>query len=165
MENIQCFLEQYLTRENITFLLALLGSIGTVLQAFFHFLSTRKKLKIEILDSETIWDVMQFFIYIQNQSHSSICISSISIRYDKKEIYCELVPKKIRGKGDELIRTPMFPLNISPLQGGMYFLEFVYCPKISLDPGKILDFVIHTNRGPLKKSVTLGDKSHYLHNE
>ena len=165
MKTIQDLIIPYFSRENITFLLALFGSIGTALQAFFHFLSARKKVKIQILDSRYVFQVAQFFIYIQNQSNSPICISSISICYDEKELFCELIPKKIRGKDDLLICSPMFPLNLMPLQGGLYFFEFINCPKISLEPGRTLDFVIYTNRGPLKKSVTLGKPSHYLHIE
>ena len=165
IENIQKFAICYLTKENITFLLALLGSIGAVIQAFLHFLSTRKKIEIQIVDYRAVQKVIQFFIHVQNQSRSPICISSISICYDKNEIYCELIPKKIRGKEETLICTPMFPLNHAPLQGGLYFFEFINCPETSLISGKTFDFVIYTNRGPIKKSVILGEQSHYLHIE
>ena len=165
IENIQKFVVSHLTKENITFLLALLGSIGTVIQAFLHSLSTRNKINFKIDDYRSVQKVFQFFIHVQNQSRSPICISSISICYDKNEIYCELIPKKIRGKDESLMCTPMFPLNLAPLQGGLYFFEFINCPKTSLVSGKTFDFVIYTNRGPIKKSVTLGEQSHYLHIE
>ena len=42
-------------------------------------------------------------------------------------------------------------------------LEFVGLEQIQLTPGKKVDFVIHTNRGPINKSVILPPESRYLH--
>lgn len=151
---------KYLTKENITFAMALVGFIGTVFTWFLN----RRNIQITIFDHITcIGTVAQFFMHIQNQSFSPICISSMSLIHNGNKIECELLPKKIRSSGSDLITTPMFPINLSPRQGCLNFYEFINCQDISLVPGKKVDFVIYTNRGPIKKTVTLGEISHYLH--
>ena len=153
----------FLTKENITFILSVAGSLLGVINFIHTFISNRKNIDIKILDYTQINHVVQFFLYIQNQSASQICISSISIHHEGKHIFCELIPKKIRKTNDTLICTPMFPLNLAPLCGYQYFFEFLDCPNNLVAPEKTVEVVIHTNRGPIKKSVNLGDKSHYLH--
>ena len=153
----------FFTRENITFILAVIGSLGTIFNFAYTYFSSRRRIDMQILDYSSHLNVVQFFMYIQNQSRSPICISCISLQLDDKEISCELIPKKIRGNDTNLICTPSFPLNLSSLMGVQYFFEFVNCPDISLASGKTISFVIYTNRGALKKSVKLGDTSRYLH--
>lgn len=151
------------TKENITFVLAVVGSLGTIFNFVYAYFSSRRHIDMHILDYSSYLHVVQFFIYIQNQSRSPICISCISLQLDGQEISCELIPKKIRGNDPNLICTPFFPLNLSPLMGVQHFFEFVNCPDISLASGKKISFAIYTNRGVIKKSVTLGNTSRYLH--
>ena len=152
-----------LTKDNITFVLSVIGSLLGVINFVYTIFSNRKHIDLDVLDHTQINNVVQFFLYIQNQSASQICISSISINHDEKSYICELIPKKIRGTKENLMCTPMFPLNLAPQCGYQYFFEFLNCPNNLVVPGNTVEFVIHTNRGPIKKSVTLGDKSHYLH--
>ena len=152
-----------ITRENITFLLACIGSLGTFiagLKAFFH---GRKKISVEIIDYTKVDKVVQFFFYLQNHSSNSLCISSVYLKTPERSIRCELLEKRIRKTADLLYRTPLFPLNLAPHVGAAYFLEFLNCPDIALEPGKKVSLEFHTNRGLIKKSLSLPEKSHYLH--
>lgn len=151
-------------KENITFLLALLGSIGTFISSAHIYLSNRRKVTIKIFDYTSYHgEIAQFLIHIQNDSSSPLCISSISLVCDGIETCCELIPKKIRGTGGDLLKTPMFPINLSGKQGVPHFLEFVGLEQIQLVPDKKIDFVIYTNRGSINKSVILPPESRYLH--
>lgn len=158
-------LSSLLTKENVTFVLAVIGSVGSIGELIHRFISSRKRINIKILDFNQWKHVFQMLIYIQNQSQSSICISCISIIYDDKEYPCELVPKKICGTGENLVCTPDFPLNLTPLFGYHYFLEFVNSPDASLTPGSMMSLLVHTNRGVIKKSVKLDDMAHYWCNK
>lgn len=151
-------------RDDITFYLALISSVLSIFSTLHILISSRKNISIEIFDYTKVYKTVQFFMYVQNKSHLPICISCISIIYDDKKYPCELIPKKIRGTGEDLIRTPQFPLNLTPQYGIHSFFEFVNSPDIELTLGKNVDFLIYTNRGVLKKSVVLPEKSHYLHN-
>lgn len=152
------------TKDNITFVLALIGSVGTVLGWIYTFITSQRKIDIEIYDyTSYIGKIAQFFIHFQNQSFLPICIMSVTLVYNGVETCCELIPKKIRGSENDLIKSPMFPINLVAKQGCLYFLEFVNCEQISLTPGSKVDFSINTNRGKIHKSVILSDISHYLH--
>ena len=63
-------------------------------------------------------------------------------------------------------RLGFFPRSCSLRSGGLLFildLEFLKLPDMKLAPGIVVLFQIHTNRGILKKSLTLSDMGHYLH--
>ncbi len=164
--NLLDLIWNFLSRSDITSVLAAIGSIGTIVGWIYFLVTTRRNLKIKVLDYRA-WhvNVVQFFICFQNQSSSSICISSIDLIYNDFHVCCELIPKKIRGNDDNLIKTPMFPINLASKQGSLYFIEFLIPERIFLNPGNTVVFQINTNRGTIKKSVTLSDTSHYLHNK
>lgn len=151
-------------KEHITFLLALFGSLGTFLSSAHIYFTNRRKVSLKIFDHTSYQGrIAQFLIHIQNDSSSPICINSFSLVCNEIETCCELIPKKIRGSGEDFLKTPMFPINLSGKQGVLHFLEFVGLEQIQLTPGKKVDFVIHTNRGPINKSVILPPESRYLH--
>ncbi len=141
----------------------ILGFVMSGLIFLIRLFSRRKKIDLQVYDYTKHSYVIQLFVNIQNNSYSSICIHSISLVNGDSSFSCELIPKKIKGSGDDLIKTPMFPLNLSPRHGFQCFLEFLFCEEIQLAPDKTLDLKIHTNRGVINKSLTLGNTSHYLH--
>lgn len=151
-------------RDDITFYLALIGSVYSIISTLYILITSRKNISIQIFDYTKVYQTVQFFMCIRNNSRLPISISCISIIYGDKEYPCELIQKKIRGTGEDLIRTPQFPLNLTSQLGIHSFFEFVNSPDIELTLGKNVDFLIYTNRGVLKKSVVLPEKSHYLHN-
>lgn len=144
----------------LTILAFIMSAITWIVTALRHSIF----LTVELKDyAKWFNNVVQLFLYIQNNSASPITVSGISILYDGKKFPCELVPKKLRTEDGIVTRsTPMFPLNFAGLQGTMYFFEFVNCPDIELAQGKTIDFEIYTNRGRLKKSVTLGPQDRYF---
>ena len=107
--------------------------------------------------------IVQLFILFQNNSSKPLSISSVAIRRPSEIQTCELVPKPIRGKEPNTLKTPWFPLNLSPHEGVLHCLEFLFCKDIELGLGKTVVFQIHTNRGVVEKAVALDKISYYLH--
>lgn len=151
-----------LSKENITFILALIGSIGTVAGGIYSFWCSRVRLEMKIVDFVQHGDIVQLFVEIQNQSSLPICISSISIVEASRKYRCELLQKKIRSSGDLLYRTPLFPLNIPPRTGVLYYFEFLDAPDMLLIPGKSLALSFDTNRRKIERSLVLPQAAHYL---
>lgn len=150
--------------QNICNILACLSFLGTAYLFVCHWFNGRKNLDVSIIDYSKKFDrIVQFFISFQNHSSNQITIHSVAIVYSEKEYPCELIPKKIRGNGENVIKTPMFPINLAPVQGYLCYLEFLNCEDIPVADGKTVALKIHTNRGPIEKSIELGHKSHYLH--
>lgn len=155
------------TTDSIQSLYNLLGITGFLLSAIiwiYTIFQKRCDLFLDIKDYTKVFGrVIQLYLYIQNLSDSPITISGISIAHNNTFFPCELLPKKIRGEGDSLIKTPMFPINLAPHQGILVPFEFLNCQDIALTPYKTLDLEIYTNRKVLRKSLTLVQPDHLLH--
>jgi len=149
--------------EIITFVLATIGTLGTIFSTIRVFTASRTNMQFRIVDYVRINDVTQFFIEMQNLSSAPICISSVSIIDGASRCKCELLSKKILLQGDILYRTPLFPINLPPRTSRLFFLEFLCAPKIFLVEGKTVLLSFDTNRGTLEKELVLPDTAHYLH--
>ena len=154
-----------ITRENITFLLACIGSLGTLTTGLLAFLRGRKNLSIEIIDySEYKKHIVTLYLFLENRSSNPLCISSICLKSGEHFVYCELLEMKIisMAGSDILYLSPRFPLNLSPHVGYPYFIQFLECQDIALTPGKTIFLEFHTNRGVISKSLLLPDPARYL---
>ena len=159
-------LNDLINKENITFALSIFGATGTILTWVISTIKHRKNIKLSVIDYNSWKNINQFFITIQNKSHSKISISSIQIVHNKQLICCELEPKIIKSRTNApATYTPQFPLNINGMEGFSVYLEFINCQDMLLTHGKTVDFQVYTNRGQIKKSIILGDISHYLHSK
>lgn len=151
------------SKENITLFIAIVGFAGTIISWIASFLRHRRNISVQIIDYAQRLHVIQLFIRIQNNSSAPLAIHSVSISGHDDTFSCELIPKRIREFDSDPTKSPMFPINLVAKQGYQCFLEFLYCEDIELAPGKTIGLIIHSNRGPINKSVTLGNTSHYLH--
>ncbi len=156
LESVQQLFFNFDLVQNIYNVMAILGFCASAFLCVRVYINSRKNIAIKVVDYNKHDHVVQFFLCIQNNSDKPLCIDSIEI---PNGVQCELIPKKITDK----LSTPMFPLNLSGHQGSFYFLEFLYCADIELAPGKTIVFLVHTNRGQIETSLTLGNISYYLH--
>ena len=157
------WISKIFTRDNITFVLALIGSLGTFFNGIKHFLASRVKFDVKIFDIRYSNGIAQIYLDVRNLSINPIAISSISIKVDQKLYPCDLLQKKIRYSGDILYMTPLFPLNIAPQTSQQYFLEFLDVPDICITSGTTFYLSFDTNHGMITKSVILPCKGRYLH--
>lgn len=158
------YLKNEIFTQNICNILGCISFFGTAYLYFRRWISGRKNLEVSIIDySKPFGRIAQFFISFQNHSSSPITIQTVSIFHNGNEYPCELIPKKIKGKNESLITTPMFPINLAPAQGYLCYLEFLNCEDIPTSDGKTISLKIHTNRGLIEKSIVLGSTAHYLH--
>lgn len=125
-------------------------------------IKSRERYNISVVDyAFRRSDILQLLIVITNCSDSPLTIKSIFCG----ESICELEPKKIRGLPGNFgfVSTPQFPLCI-PAHGCQYaYLEFLNYRHTPPVPGTSLTLEIHSTLKPARKTVLLGDISHYLH--
>lgn len=153
-----------LTKENITFFLACLGSIGTLYTLIYTVNSRRIHFSVEVIDHAVRANgIVQLFLYIGNDSSLPLCIPFIYLKCGSTSVECELIEKKALFRGELLYRTPLFPLNLAAHTSGIYFIEFLNCPDIELIPDKTISLEFRTNRGVISRSPVLPPISHYLH--
>ncbi len=149
--------------QNLINILSILAFVMSTITWICTLLNHSIKLFIEIKDYAHIFDVVQLYIYFQNNSGKPITISGVSIVESNNKIPCKTLPSIIRScNGRVIIETPLFPLNLSSHQGACFAFEFLNCPDIELNPGKTIALEIYTNRKLLKRFVTLGNKDQIL---
>lgn len=157
-------LDWFLDIDNLTFLMAALGFIYSI----YDFIATRIKSKesynVAVIDYAERWsNTLQFLICITNKSSEPLSIADISVF----ETSCELKPKAIYGNPEKwnFQHTPDFPLCIDSHGCSYAYLEFVGegLGHKQLGPGTAVSFEIHSTRKLVRKTVTLGPRSHYLH--
>ena len=157
-------LNWFCVQDNITFLIAVAGFIMSLITTVRNAFNARESYSIEVIDyafrdSHNV----QFLICITNRSDSALSIIDIKVF----ETICELYPKKIYGEPENwnFRHTANFPLCI-PAHGCQHaYLEFLdgSFQADRLGPGKTVRFEIRSTRRQVRKNVTLGNESHYLH--
>lgn len=85
------FFLKYITFQNITFILGLIGSLGTL----WTFIASRKNLHIKIADMVYRTDIQTFIIVIifENRSRLPISITEITLSAGENELYFEPFPR------------------------------------------------------------------------
>lgn len=145
-------------------IISILAFVMSLITWILNFISHRINAEMKIKDFVKHRDVVQLYLYIQNNSGSPFTISGVSIVSNSGKHPCEPLSKIIRTRNDEVvIRTPYFPVNFSAYQGQCLALEFLHCPDIVLTPGKTVDLEIYTNRKILKKSLAVPQPDLILH--
>lgn len=149
----------------ISLVLSLLSIIGLISSWVYFWITTRRNVTVMILDYVyySANDVAQLVVELQNLSRAPISISAVSWEYQNTHHSCELFPKIIQNLAPVERLTPQFPLNLSPCQGILCYLEFLDFPDIQLTPGKTVDLEVYSNRGPIRKSIPLPQPAYYLH--
>lgn len=145
---------ELITKESITFTLALLGSLGTLISGVFHLFNNRKKLIFEI-NSFFLHDTfLQVHFTLINKSSLSIVITSVSFKYNETYYPCpkisEVIQETTSTSYPNIIReisTINFPINLCPYTGTSGFLSFPFHAKIDIDVSTPKIFVISSNRG------------------
>lgn len=116
------FLSTYITYQNITFVLGLIGSLGTA----WTFITSRKNLHINITDMVYRTDINTFVIVVvfENRSRSPISITDITLFAEENEIsfapYPRCVAEYEHLHGEEVVDRKflynlVFPLPLSQL--------------------------------------------------
>lgn len=138
--------------------IALLLSVGTIV---CHALRGRAAFDVDVIDYADFGASTRFLLAIRNRSYQPLVITSMVYN----ATLCELEPKMIRGCPDQwnFRATSRFPLCIPPRSASADYIEFLTHSHIPLAPGTTLTLEIHTISGRVRKTLSLGNKSHYLH--
>lgn len=154
-----------LTRENISLILSIIGSVGAVSSWIYNYVTRRKNITFRIInhDYEIDDNYLSLYFHLTNNSELPITINEICIEQNSEEVCCSLVPDSFACIGEEDITSVSFPLSVAPLCSCSGYLHFVFPHKIEEDFSKIQNFVIRTNRGKaLKERLSLGEENPYI---
>lgn len=165
------FLKRIFTQENITFVLATIGSIGTIISGINIFMSSRRKPLLQI-SGHKITDGKSLLIYagITNRSNQTITISNIGMKLGDLIYPCHQYPLMVLEEsshcGKELLYhhefySLPFPVTI-PAHGGTSGYIYFEFPEVSLEiDATQATFVIDSNRKKATEmTLSLGPQLH-----
>lgn len=146
----------YITKENITFILATIGSLGTLYTLF----AQRKKLSLSVQSYSYKNKALLTYISFTNHSRLPISILNISIVYNNVCYPCVYIPTKVCDhtfrSGKEIIShreefSIQFPISLASLAGSSGYLYFDKLPENYPDNATTLTVQVSSNRGQAKK--------------
>ncbi len=146
----------YITKENITFILATIGSLGT----FYTLFAQRKKISLSIQSYSHKNGSLLMYVSFTNHSRLPISILNVSIIQDKVCFPCTYIPTKVcehtRRSGKEIISyreefSIRFPISLFSLAGSSGYLYFDKLPETYPDAPTVLTVQVSTNRGRAMK--------------
>ena len=164
LQNVLDFLGNYITLQNLTFILGLIGSIGTATNV----INSRKNLKLKL----RFWGTNQnkkislAYVQFENKSNSPILITDVDLVIGNSSYPCQKLPTiaetSMHKIGKELsihdFYNLPFPIQLVGLGGTSGYLVFdiPQCAELSLSNPVLLR--VSTNRGRSKKYKLLPDQ-------
>jgi len=149
--------------EWVTFGIAVLGFVMSSLSWLRELWLRRNRIELTVIDYAHVHNNTQFYLSLCNKSTLPASIAKISVKLDGTWYDCKLEPQLIKQISSYTAMTPCFPIDVPPLAYFSFYIELPTGKDIPLVRGKELSFQIHTSRGILMRSQTLGDTAHYLH--
>lgn len=151
-ETLSEVVKETLTRDNITFVLALIGSIGSL----YMFLMQRKKVRITIQKYGYVDKSLLMYLSYVNLSHLSVAITNISLVHEGilypcayestlANTYTHKIGNEIVTRKDEF--TIALPLNLSALAGASGYIYFQNLPDNFSGTSEMIELKVGTNRG------------------
>lgn len=165
------FFKSLFTRENVTFVLAVIGSIGSIISGINAFISSRRKPLLQIAGHK-ITDRKSLLIYagIMNRSNQTITISNVGMKLGDLIYPCHQYPLMVLEEsshcGKELLYhhefySLSFPVTI-PAHGGTSGYIYFEFPEVSIETDSTqATFVIDSNRKKATETtLSLGPQLH-----
>lgn len=153
-------METLLTKDNITFILAVFGSVGTLVSWTCAALSTRKNINVRITKAYLCKNSILIHIIIDNKSRLPITINRISLVADntifstfdiQTQIFKSVTKQNNEITNAQVILSPAFPIEISSLGGTNCYPYFELSPEVFETLSTELTLQFHTNRSMVKK--------------
>lgn len=144
------------TRENITFILALVGSIGTVSGWVYSFATSRKNISINVIAYSALQDKVLFYLSLANKSRLPISITALSVQIDGVYYPCKHIPQKVastqRTVNGKIVSSYDYfslqiPIELGSLGSTSGYILFVLPKGVCMPDSKTLNLQISSNRG------------------
>ena len=144
------------TKENITFVLALIGSVGTNTTWLFSYISNKRNISIRPIAYNSKNNIILFYLFFENRSRLPISITALSILLDGTCYPCRYQPEKVishqRTVGGKVVNSQdyyniNFPVQLSSLGSSSGYVLFVIPPEVLIPDSKTVTFQVSSNRG------------------
>lgn len=143
------------SKENITFILATIGSVGTIYTLISKVFLNRVKIELSVAEYIPAKDSVVLYMMFINKSHLPISITDVRL-WNYLTVYsCEKTPHIVRIDTNkatetiiykEAIYTIPFPINLPSLSGTSGYLYFLIPQENFQCASKSLTVELSTNR-------------------
>lgn len=144
------------TKENITFVLALIGSLGTIATWLFSYISNKRNISIRPIAYNSKDNKILFYLSFENRSRLPISITALSILLDGAYYPCRYQPQRVISHqhtvGGKVVSSQdyynlNFPVQLSPLGSNSGYVLFVIPREVLMPDSKTATFQVSSNRG------------------
>lgn len=145
-----------MTQDNITFIIACIGCLGTIATWFSYIWNRRTSVSVKIHEYRYLGDkAITLYATITNNSGASISIGNIEITNDNRSIFVKKVPSIVCShtkKTGNIVTynkdtyNETFPINLYPYSGQSGYFQFDLMNHNPLLIDKYLNLEIYTNR-------------------
>lgn len=162
------------TMNNLLDIISILAFLISVYLLVDKIISSRVSIDLKVLNFKVYDNVeAQFLIMFENRSNLSISITGIHILGNNTLYSCYFQPRRVKEStrriNNEVIErlttsTLALPINLTPLGGTTGYISFRDGLEDLVQPEKILNLQVDTNRGRVKKSLLLPIQVDFLRN-
>lgn len=126
---------EYLTKENITFLLSIIGFLGTLCNAIYFLITHREKLDVQIFGKHMNDKALILYVSFVNQSTLPLNIIDVRLIVGNQKFFSHKIPrvigKNIFKKNGEILRyteyyNEPYPINIPSYGGNSCYIYFAF---------------------------------------
>ena len=155
--------------DTLTFILALIGSLGTAYSVIMTFYWNRVSINCSVIEYSPAEDSLIAYMSFTNNSRLPISITNICIWNDRVPYSCvhapEIVKFVIRNSNNnqifkEAIHSIPLPINLSSLSGTSGYVYFLFPQENYPVSSKSLTVELNTNRHvTIRKTLSLEKRS------
>ncbi len=154
--NANSIFSSLITQDNITFVLACIGSFGTIAGWLYAYLTTRKNISVRVIAYRSKLNTALFYMSFENKSHLPISLTALSICIDNVYYPCKYIPQRVTSSqhyiGGKIINTQdyyniQFPIQLGSLGATSGYVLFVLPKGVYVPHAKNLTVQVSSNRG------------------
>lgn len=146
----------YFTKENITFMLALIGSLGTITGWIYTYISTRKNINMRVVAYSAKDNKMLLYLSFENKSRLTISITDLALKVEDTYYSCRHIPQRVTSTqhylGNQILNSVDYyniqmPIELGGLGSTSGYVLFVLPKGIYISSANVLTFQVSSNRG------------------
>lgn len=162
----------HFTKENITFILALIGSLGTIVNWLRLFIVNNKNFNIRPVAYRSKDNITLFYLLFENKSRMPISITELSVQINGVYYPCRYLPEIVtsshRTIGKEIVSSHdyfniAFPVQLGALGATSGYVLFILPKDIQMPDSKTLTFLVTSNRGKAVEKIISVDQVPEIH--
>lgn len=147
---------EYITKSNVTFILAVFGSIGTITSWIYAYFATRKNIILRVIAYQAKNNILLTYLSFENKSRLAISITNLALKVNGTYFPCRHLPQRVTSSqqsiGGKIVSSIDYynirlPIELGGLGSNSGYVLFVLPKGVGIPDSKILTLQVVSNRG------------------